>query len=202
MSWYKLLILTSLILLVAFLAPCPAGEQRPGKSAVVPVRRLPDLTVTHFALAGPASKTYPFMDGVKPYPGYVFVPVTFTVANNGTGVAGPFEIAARCRLSRTTVRPADFLSLEVSQDVVGGFTTAFAPPPSFKVWVRSRHGVPLSVSNPLPAGGKVTVSGTLAVPVGGAREGVKLSILADCNQKVVESNKKNNESQAITLAVP
>jgi hypothetical protein len=192
-SWFKRVVLPSLLLLVPLLVPGPVAGQE----------RKPDLTVSSFALTGRVSAANKFSDGVKSYRGYIFVPVEFTVVNSGAAVAGPFKIAVKCRLSRATVRPVDFLPGTVSQDQVGSAkSSASALPPAFEDWVKSQHGVPLSVSDPLPAGGKLTASGTLAVPVGSVLTDVDLWIVTDSDNQVAESNENNNESKVLIVKVP
>lgn len=217
MSWRNLFVPRSLVLLVPLLAPCSVGGQPlarlhpekvhlekhdPGKLHAVGERRLPDLTVTSFALTAPASKTFGFLEGPKSYPGYIFVPVQLTVTNIGGANTGSFKVGARCRLLGATVRPAGFMGYKGTQDVVGGGSAGFAAAGvSFKVWSAHPGLDPVGVA-PLPPGGKVTITSILNVPVGSMRENVALWIVADCNNQVVESNKNNNKSQEINCPVP
>lgn len=196
----KRILLPTLFLGSAFLnagqvAPVEIQEKRP---PIDIVRKLPDMTVTQFAATGPASKTYGFIGGAQPSVGYVFVPIALTVTNAGKADAPPFRIAPRCRLQKRTVRQAGFLDYKGTQDKVGGGGAVFAssglPPGS--------TGSDVNVPSPLPPGGKVKLTSTIAVPVGSVRGEVELWVVVDERNDVAESNERNNDSPKITVRTP
>jgi uncharacterized protein YkwD len=151
----------------------------------------PDLKITAFSARSP-SMTYPFVEGTQGVPGYFFVPIEFTIMNVGKSDAPPFGIGAWSKQQGQAAQRAGFLGYRLDQSVPGkggGYIVGGNPGRASVL-----NPQPLLTHDPLPAGGWLKGSSTLAVPVFSQEQGV-IWINAD------EGN-TNKPSQKIGIKVP